>query len=72
MRKISINQKTKAEVTVLLAYNHFKEIMKKMMISFQYKPQTAEEAKDLFETYYQSLSKLKVTDEQFTNVAGPL
>lgn len=43
-----------------------------MMICFQYKPQTAEEAKDLFETYYQALSKSEITDEQFANVAGRL
>jgi len=67
-----INLKIQKEVTALLAYNHFKEVMKKMMISFQYKPQTAEEAKDLFDTYYKSLSKLNVTDEQFSNVAGRL
>jgi hypothetical protein len=66
----TINQNQ--EVTVLLAYNEFKQIMKKMMICFQYKPQTQEEAKELFETYYQSLSKLKVTKDQFANVAGRL
>lgn len=40
------------------------------MISFQYKPQTAEEVRDLFDTYYQSLSKSEITDKQFTDVAG--
>ena len=54
----------------MLAYNHFKDVMKKMMLCFQYKPQTAEEAKDLFETYYQALSKSEITEEQFSNVAG--
>lgn len=54
----------------MLAYNHFKEVMKKMMLCFQYKPQTADEAKELFETYYNALSKSEITDEQFSNVAG--
>lgn len=47
-------------------------IMVKLMTSFQYKPQSKEEAKDLIDTYFKSFSKMGITDEILKNVAQRL
>ena len=56
----------------LLNFTTHEKILSKMMISFQYRPQTQQEAKELIETYFKSFSKIGIDDTILSNVAERL
>jgi hypothetical protein len=56
----------------LLNFDLCKTIISKMMISMQYKPQTAKEAEELIETYYKSFAKCGMDDKLMKSTAETL
>lgn len=45
-------------------------VLRKMMLAFQYKPSTQNEYNELFSLYYNSFNESKITEKQLLDVAG--